>query len=266
MLIVGSRRCTPYGKQVARDLATYLATHNVPAIGGLSKGIEGYAHTAAIHAGGTTLAFLGHGLDSCYPKEHQELMEAIAQHGAVLSQFPVGCTGLPANFAKRNNLMSSWVESVVVVEATKRSAALITARQAKNPGRFLYAVPGSIFSRESQGTNKLIADGARIYVDPAQLLDGHPKPSQFSPATSRVRAPKPKKKRQETSTPKCDSPLESQILEALGGSKTSLEQLAQEIPIAKRVFLEAESLMQLDGNIELLPGGFVRSSVSVKLL
>ena len=117
-------------------------------------------------------------------------------------------------------------------------------------------MPGSIFSRESQGTNKLIVDGARIYVDPAQLLDGHPKPSQFSPAISRVRAPKPKKKRQETSTPKCNSPLESQN-EALGGSKTSLEQLAQEIPIAKRVFLEAVSLMQLDGKIELLPGGFV---------
>lgn len=256
VLVIGSRRCTHYGKQVASDLATYLAGYNVPVIGGLSKGIEGYAHTATIKAGGSTLAFLSHGLDTCYPKEHRELMDAIVDHGAVLSQFPVGCTGRPTNFPKRNYLMSAWAQTVVLVEATERSAALITARRAKELGCSLYAVPGNVYSRESQGTNKLIAEGAQIYVEPAQLLDGLPRLSRPAPSASQTHRPR-EKRREAPPMATTNSPLESQILEILGDSKLSLETIAQAVPIARRTFLETISLMQLDGKIRLLPGGFV---------
>lgn len=255
VLVIGSRRCTQYGKEAAKDIATYLASHNIPVIGGLSKGIEGYAHTAAIQVGGSTLAFLGHGLDTCYPKEHQELMEAITQHGAVISQFPMGCGGRPSNFPKRNYLMSAWAQSVVVVEATERSAALMTAQIAKDLGRSLFAVPGSTYSRESRGTNKMIAEGAQIYLEPAQLLGGIHEPAQPRPLMSHTYGAREQKR--EASTPRANSPLESQILKSIGDSKISLEALAQAVPVGKKAFLEAVSLMQLDGKIELLPGGFV---------
>lgn len=108
--IVGARRCTDYGKKVTEEAASFLANHDVPVISGMAKGIDGYSHTACLKAGGYTLAFLGHGVDKCYPKEHQGLMEAVIANGAAISQYPPGTPVRQAYFPERNYLISAWAD------------------------------------------------------------------------------------------------------------------------------------------------------------
>lgn len=168
--IIGSRRCTGYGKQVASEAAAYLAEQGVPVISGMAKGIDGYAHTACLKAGGYTIAFLANGLDICYPPEHQILMEQIIENGAVISPYPPQTRPVKSNFYKRNALISAWSLKVLVVEAAAKSGALMTAKFAEEQKKAILAVPNSIYSPESAGTNRLISQGAKMYLEPAQLL------------------------------------------------------------------------------------------------
>jgi DNA processing protein len=162
--IVGTRRCTPYGRELAQDLATELASNDVPVISGLAKGIDSYAHTACIQNGGYTLAIVANGVNYCYPREHQPLYESIVENGAVLSQYPPNSKPHPKHFFQRNALISAWSESVVIVEAGAKSGALTTAKYAEKNQRKLYAVPNRIDIPEAKGTNRLLAEGATPYL------------------------------------------------------------------------------------------------------
>ncbi|KLE15670.1 DNA-processing protein DprA [Clostridium sp. C8] len=168
--IVGSRRCTNYGKQITVEAATYLARNGIPVISGMAKGIDSYAHTACIKAAGNTVAFLGCGVDICYPKEHAGLMEQIIANGAVVSEYPPGTMPSTHNFPRRNRLISACSKKVLIVEAGENSGALITAKYAREQNKQIYAVPNNVYLKESKGTNKLIAEGAKIYLTPKQLL------------------------------------------------------------------------------------------------
>jgi len=168
--IVGSRRCTAYGKQVAAEAAAFLAQQGITVVSGLAKGIDSYAHTACLKEGGYTLAFIANGLDICYPPEHRSLMNEIIENGAVLSPYPPGTRPRQEYFPLRNRLLSAWVDHLLVVEAGERSGALITAGYAMEQKRKVFAVPNSIYSPESCGTNRLLQTGAEIYLEPKQLL------------------------------------------------------------------------------------------------
>ncbi|MGB4440520.1 MAG: DNA-processing protein DprA [Sedimentibacter sp.] len=168
--IVGSRRCSSYGKKVVVEAAEFLASKDICVVSGMAKGIDGYAHTACINAGGYTIAFLGNGLDICYPKEHDKLMESIIESGIVISEYAPGVKARPEHFSRRNYLICSWSEKVLIVEASENSGALITANIAKNQGKKIIAVPSDIYSATGKGTNNLIYNGAEIYLNPRQLL------------------------------------------------------------------------------------------------
>ena len=159
--IVGSRRCTDYGKRLTVDAAEFLAQNNIPIISGMAKGIDGYAHTACLKSDGYTIAILGCGLDICYPKEHIELMQRIIEKGAIISEYPPGTNPDANHFPMRNRLISAWCKKLLVVEAGEKSGSLLTATYAKEQNRQVFAAPNSIYSRESLGTNKLIDEGAR---------------------------------------------------------------------------------------------------------
>ncbi len=169
--VVGTRRPTPYGVSVARELAAALAASGVTVVSGMARGIDGVAHRAALEAGGRTLAVLGSGLDQVYPPEHRGLADRIAGAGAVLSDYPLGTRPEPKNFPPRNRLISGLSLAVVVVEAGQGSGALITADFAAEQGREVFAVPGSIHSPASRGTNRLIEAGARPMLHPEQVLE-----------------------------------------------------------------------------------------------
>jgi DNA processing protein len=160
--IVGSRRATSYGLDVAEMLAADLAARGVTVVSGLARGIDGAAHRGALRVGGRTLAVLGSGVDVVYPPENRRLAAEIAERGALLSQFAPGTPPLPHHFPTRNAVIAGMSLAVVVVEAAERSGSLITARLAAELGREVLAVPGRITALESRGANRLIQDGAAV--------------------------------------------------------------------------------------------------------
>lgn len=169
--IVGTRRATAYGREVAHRIATDLATVGVTVISGLAKGIDGIAHDRALAAGGRTIAVLGHGMNTIYPPEHRSLAARIAEGGgALITEYPLGARIDPANFPARNRIISGLALGVVIVEADRKSGALITADFAADQGRDVFAVPGSILSPMSAGTNALIKDGARLVTGVEDIL------------------------------------------------------------------------------------------------
>jgi len=160
--IVGSRRATPYGLEVAETLAADLAARGVTIVSGLARGIDSAAHRGALRVGGRTLAVLGSGVDVIYPPENRRLAAEIAARGALVSQFAPGTPPLPHNFPTRNQVIAALSLAVVVVEAAEKSGSLITARLAAELGREVLAVPGRITAPESRGANRLIQDGAHV--------------------------------------------------------------------------------------------------------
>ena len=160
--IVGSRRATTYGLEVAETLAADLAARGVTIVSGLARGIDSAAHRGALRVGGRTLSELGSGVDVIYPPENRRLAVEIAERGALLSQFAPGTPPLPQNFPIRNQVIAAMSLAVIVVEAAERSGSLITARLAAELGREVLAVPGRITAPESRGANRLIQDGAHL--------------------------------------------------------------------------------------------------------
>ena len=157
--VVGTRKPTPYGKQAAEELAHQLSANGVCIVSGLARGIDGIAHRAALAAGGRTLAVLACGLDITYPPEHKRLAEEIVERGAVISEQPLGTEPRGDFFPRRNRILSGLSLGVLLVEGGKKSGGLITANCALDQGRDVFAVPGSIFSSQSQGTNLKIGKG-----------------------------------------------------------------------------------------------------------
>lgn len=169
--IVGTRRATPYGREVTHRIASELAAVGVTVVSGLAKGIDGIAHDRALAAGGRTLAVLGHGLDRIYPPEHKSLAARIVDgSGALLTEYPPGARIDPANFPARNRIISGLALGVVIVEADRKSGAMITADFAADQGREVFAVPGSVLSPMSAGCNALIKDGARLVTGIEDIL------------------------------------------------------------------------------------------------
>ncbi|HSE64677.1 MAG TPA: DNA-processing protein DprA [Thermoanaerobaculia bacterium] len=158
--IVGSRNGTRYGRDVAARLARELSLAGVTIVSGFARGVDVAAHEAAREGPGGTVAVLGCGLDVDYPREHARLKEAMAGTDLLLSEFPPGAEPRPQNFPIRNRIIAGLASGVVVVEASRRSGSLITARLAADFGRDVFAVPGSVFSETSAGTHELLRDGA----------------------------------------------------------------------------------------------------------
>jgi DNA processing protein len=174
--IVGARRPSDYGLVVAERLAFDLAARGVTVVSGLARGIDTAAHRGALAAGGRTVAVLGCGLDVLYPPENRALAEQVATSGAVVTQFPPGTPPLPAHFPARNRVLAALALGVVVVEASERSGALITAGHAADLGREVFAVPGKITAETSRGPHGLIRDGATLVRDWHDIVQELPEP------------------------------------------------------------------------------------------
>ena len=169
--IVGTRRLTAYGRQVTEKIAERMAQAGVTVVSGLARGVDGIGHRAALDSGGRTIAVLGSGLDQIYPPEHRKLAERIVRKGALVTDYPLGTKPEASNFPPRNRIISGLSLATVIVEAGRRSGALITADFAAEQGKDVFAVPGNIFSPKSLGTNKLIQEGAQVLLNPQEILE-----------------------------------------------------------------------------------------------
>lgn len=209
--VVGTRQPTAYGREATRRLTTGLVEAGVTIISGLALGIDSIAHTAALDAGGRTLAVLPCGVDLVYPERHDALARRIADHGALISEFPPGTRPTPQLFPVRNRLISGLARGVLVVEAGVKSGALITVDYALEQGRDVFAVPGPIFSPRSEGTNRLIRNGAGLVTCAGDILEA----LDMSTAASQqeVRAALP------------DDPVEAAVLALVGYEPLHIDDL-----------------------------------------
>lgn len=169
--IIGSRDCSCYGERAAKDFAFNLAREGVCIISGLAKGIDSFAHIGALNAKGKTIAVLGSGLDNIYPRENIKLAESIIKNdGLLVSEYPLGSLPLKQHFPARNRILCGLSDSVLVIEAKRKSGTNITVDFALEQGKDVFVVPGNIYSKTSDGTNFLIMEGAIPVLNYKDLL------------------------------------------------------------------------------------------------
>jgi DNA processing protein len=238
--IVGTRRATPYGERVTRDLAAALARAGVAVISGLARGIDGAAHRAALDAGGRTAAVLGTGVDIVYPSAHRALHARIGAEGLLLSEELPGDRASAGSFPKRNRILAALAQVTIVVEAPRQSGALITAGHALELGRTVAAVPGPIDAPASAGSNLLLRDGAVLLAEVADVL-----------ALFGKSAPVPR-------APVFATDAERAIWGALGGGAATLDELCTRASLPARECVAAVSALELSGAIECALTGEIR--------
>jgi DNA processing protein len=254
--VVGSRRATFQGVDIARSIGGELGAAGIQVLSGMALGIDAAAHTGALDAGGSTVAVLGCGIDVCYPSRHAELRARIIAQGCLITEEPAGTPPFKHNFPKRNRIIAALAHAVVVVEATERSGALSTARWAADLGREVLAVPGSIRSRQSSGTNLLIRDGARPFLGIGDLLDAVPALRAAVPETALDTLPGLAKSGLERFSP----PLR-EILARMGTQPVHPDQVGVSLGLSPALVASRLGALELAGAVMSLPGGLVARTV-----
>jgi DNA processing protein len=263
--IVGSRNATAQGMQNAERFAQTLSNAGLCVISGLALGIDAAAHAGACSASpehGSTIAITGTGLDLVYPAKHRALAHRIAEHGCLLSEYPIGTAAIAANFPRRNRLISGMSLGVLVVEAALQSGSLITARSALEQGREVFAIPGSIHSPLSKGCHQLIRQGAKLVESAQDVLEElqlHAStPIAQQPATTSTYSSQNtdvKMQRPSTGVPAAVDEHVRQVMQAAGHDPTSVDQLAERTGLAASEIQATLLLLELDGSVERMSDG-----------
>jgi len=253
--IVGSRRATPQGKENARAFARALSARGLTIVSGLATGIDAAAHQGALEGAGSTVAFVGTGLDRVYPPGNAALMRQIGTQGLVASEYPLGAIPLPDNFPRRNRLIAGVAQGTLVVEAALESGSLITARLAVESGRDVFAIPGSIHSAQSRGCHRLIQDGAKLVESPDDVLRELRLPGGTLLAS--LAAPSPSLFAQAADDPTPTGP-DSALRAALGHDPVTFDALAARTGLPSDQLAARLLELELAGIVERLPGGLLQ--------
>ncbi|MEO8652957.1 MAG: DNA-processing protein DprA [Ramlibacter sp.] len=248
--VVGSRNPTPQGLANARQFARSFAQAGFSVVSGLALGVDGAAHEGALEGAASdriaTVAVVGTGLDRVYPRQHLALAHRIEEAGLIVSEYPIGTPPLAENFPRRNRIIAALSRGTVVVEAALQSGSLITARQAAEQGKDVYAIPGSIHSPQSRGCHALLKQGAKLVETAQDVLEDMrlpegPQPSREPAATA--------------GNSDADRTPEDRLLTALGFDPVSLDALVARTGVAP-AWLQGQLLeLELQGKIARLPGG-----------
>ncbi len=279
--LVGSRNAKDYGRKVGYRLSYQLAQRGLTVVSGFAKGIDTSAHRGALEAGGRTIAVMGNGLSFVYPATNRALVEKIEASGALISEFPIGAKPKPRNFPRRNRIISGLTLGTVVVEASNRSGALITARLAGEQGREVFAVPGEIFSELSTGTHKLINDGAKLINTVDDLLSELPQhalnqvqspvstssepsiasessqePSVEKSVTKSVISTSPSDVQQPVQSPPPPdlTPDEKTVFEAIEVPSSHIDTIVRTTQLSISQVLSVLLMLELKGVVQQLPG------------
>jgi DNA processing protein len=257
LAIVGSRNPTPSGIALAREFAAYLAEFGLTISSGLATGIDAAAHEGALDGQGATLAVMGTGLDRVYPACHRDLAHRIAGNGALVSEFPPGTRLQPSNFPRRNRIISGLSVGTLVVEAALRSGSLITARLARDQGREVFAIPGSIHNPLARGCHALIREGAKLVETGQHILEelaplvtlactADNRSTTQHPATATETAP--------------DKTIEvaedyQKLLDCMGYDAISVDELVQRSGLTPEEVSSMLLMLELDGHLDSGTGG-----------
>ena len=245
--VIGSRRTTHYGAECAKKLSYQIAYAGLTVISGLARGIDTAAHQGAIAAKGRTLAVIGSGLSKLYPPENQALAEKIADgNGAILSEFSMEVDPDRQTFPMRNRIISGWSHGILVVEAGLNSGALITANQALEQGRSVYAVPGHINAPSAMGSNRLIQQGAKLVMSASDILDDLevllPDTKPTPEAAARPLPPLTEEERR--------------IYDAINASETPIDQIASKCDLPSATVSSTLLRLELKRLVKQLPGKY----------
>ena len=239
--IVGTRNYTGYGKQIAYDIAGSLTEAGITIVSGLAKGIDAFAHKATLEKGGRTIAVLGSAIDSesVYPACNRKLADKIAQNGAVISEYEPGIKSERWFFPQRNRIISGLSLGVLVIEAPEKSGALITAMQAVEQNREVFAIPGSIYSKNSIGTHRLIQMGAKLVTCANDILE-----ELNLPLLEEKTSFKPETKEEET------------ILSILGKEPIHIDEIIKQSNLDTKIVSPALMMLELKGAVKNSGGGY----------
>ncbi len=238
--VVGTRRITPYGRQVGEEVGRVLAQNGITVVSGLAVGVDTVAHQSALKAGGRTLAVLGSGVDHIYPPSNRRLADEIITQGAIISDYPPGTTPDAANFPPRNRIISGLARAVVVIEAGETSGALITATFANEQGRDVFAVPGNIYAPHCVGTNRLIRDGAAPLLSVQDVIQSLNMTMVVEHKAARVALP--------------GDATEAALFQILGSEPMHVDDILQQANLPIEKVSAALAMMELKGMIRQVGG------------
>jgi DNA processing protein len=241
LAIVGARSATPGGIRDAEAFAEALGHAGLTVVSGLANGIDSAAHRGGLRTQASSIAVVATGLDKVYPARNRELAHQIAETGLLVSEFPLGTPPLAGNFPRRNRVISGLAKGTLVVEAALRSGSLITARQALEQGREVFAIPGSIHSPLSKGCHWLIKQGAKLVESAADVLE---ELGLSSSGTDTAKSTK-------LSLP----PVELQVLETMGFAPVDMDTLCEQLGLSVETISALLLKLELEGHISRLPGG-----------
>ena len=247
--VVGSRRVSPYGLRMTRELAEGLTQYGVTVVSGMARGTDAQAHWTTLRAGGRTIAVMGSGIDVVYPSEHHALFRAIPTRGAVVTELPMGAQPDAENFPNRNRIISGLTLGTVIVEATEKSGSLITAALAAEQGREVFAVPGTV-GEHTRGTHRLIREGAKLTERVEDILE------EIAPLLLRRPAP---------AAPVELLPLEATIVDCLRHDTVHVDDIITRCGLPPATVLQTLLALELKGVVQQLPAkNFVATMVDVR--
>jgi len=262
--IVGSRQSTRAGQQVARDFAAHFSRQGFITTSGLALGIDSAAHEGALDGSGQTIAVLAHGLDAIYPPRNRPLAERVQQQGALVTEFPIGVTPRPEFFPRRNRIISGLSLGVLVVEAALKSGSLITAHEAVDQGREVFAIPGSIHNPLAKGCHALIRNGAKLVETADQVLEelrpllGYMRQQTLFGDTLESNVDPDDENADAMALPYPIGSIEHRLYHTLEFEPCSIDQLVQLTGLAVAELSAALILLELDGVAQQVQGGYCR--------
>ena len=243
--IVGARRSTGYGRQMAEKLGYELASAGITVVSGLARGIDAMAHYGALRAKGATVGVLGCGIDRVYPPENKKLFSTMEEEGTIITEYPPGAGPIAGNFPARNRIISGMTNGVLVIEAGMKSGALITVDFALEQGRDVYALPGNINVTQSAGTNKILKEGAKLVTDVQDILEDLGLDQDKS---------------ENSAVPVQLDFFETQVYNALQEGERHLEELSKDTKMDIHKLNSVLTMLEIKGIVKQMPGKiFIRN-------